>query len=201
MKRSVKIHFSANELQLLGDVSFLSAKRQLTEKLYELMSALSEKMKASELHQYFSYPEGVDFQRGKISKGENLDGLPYVLLDFPRLFNHENVFAFRTLFWWGNYFSFTLHLKGEPLDKYRKPILMNFEKLKNKGIKVYTGNDEWQHDWRDEKYVLLEKADKNIFLNHGFIKLSASLPLSKHEKFLKEGVKNYERFLKLLTLK
>ena len=35
----------------------------------------------------------------KIAKGENYLGLPYVILDYPRIFGKEDVFAFRTMFW------------------------------------------------------------------------------------------------------
>ena len=48
----------------------------------------------------------------KIAKGENYLQLPYVLLDYPRCFDKENIFAIRTMFWWGNFFSITLHLSG-----------------------------------------------------------------------------------------
>jgi len=34
----------------------------------------------------------------KISKGENYEGLPWVILDFPRYFDKENVFAIRCFF-------------------------------------------------------------------------------------------------------
>jgi len=48
----------------------------------------------------------------RISKGENYKGLPWVVLDYPRCFGRDDVLAVRTLFWWGHYFSVTLHLKG-----------------------------------------------------------------------------------------
>ena len=53
----------------------------------------------------------------KISKGENM-GLPWVMLDYPRLFGQEDVLAIRTMFWWGHCFSVTLHLKGRYYGAY-----------------------------------------------------------------------------------
>ena len=55
---------------------------------------------------------GEKYGSPKISKGENYRGLPYVMLDYPRLFGREEVLAIRTFFWWGHGFSVTLHLKG-----------------------------------------------------------------------------------------
>ena len=51
----------------------------------------------------------------RISRGEQYKGLPWVMLDYPRVFGKENVLAVRTMFWWGHYFTVTLHLKGEYL--------------------------------------------------------------------------------------
>jgi len=48
----------------------------------------------------------------KISRGENYLGLPYLVLDYPRLFRPDAVLAIRTFFWWGHFFSSTLQLSG-----------------------------------------------------------------------------------------
>ncbi|HQW24051.1 MAG TPA: hypothetical protein PLI47_12175, partial [Bacteroidia bacterium] len=39
--------------------------------------------------------DNLNVSSGKIFRGENYRGFPYVLLDCPRLFNRESVFAFR----------------------------------------------------------------------------------------------------------
>ena len=62
----------------------------------------------------------------KISKGENYNGLPYVMFDYPRFFTKENVFAVRTFFWWANYFSVTLHLKGEYKEMFAETIFKKY---------------------------------------------------------------------------
>ena len=66
----------------------------------------------------FNLPEEVLIQSPKISRGENYNGLPYVMLDYPRCFGKEDVFAMRTMFWWGNFFSITWHLKGKYSKEY-----------------------------------------------------------------------------------
>ena len=63
----------------------------------------------------------------KISKGENYKGLPWLVLDYPRYFNKEDIFAIRTLFWWGNFFSITLHISGKYKMRYEKKIIDSFE--------------------------------------------------------------------------
>ncbi len=34
------------------------------------------------------------------------------MLDYPRAFGRDSIFACRTFFWWGRFFSLTLHLAG-----------------------------------------------------------------------------------------
>ena len=31
----------------------------------------------------------------------------------PAVFSKENIFAIRTMFWWGNFFSISLHVSGK----------------------------------------------------------------------------------------
>ncbi|MEI9808974.1 MAG: hypothetical protein WDO16_14545 [Bacteroidota bacterium] len=65
----------------------------------------------------------------KISKGENYKGLPYLVLDYPRYFEKDNHFAVRSMFWWGNFFSSTLHLSGIYKKKYTSAIEASFTQL------------------------------------------------------------------------
>ena len=57
-------------------------------------------------------PEAVIQSSPKITRGENYQLLPYVILDYPRCFQKEQVFAIRTMFWWGKGISITLHVSG-----------------------------------------------------------------------------------------
>ena len=68
----------------------------------------------------------------KLSKGENLNGLPYRVMDFPRIFKQEDVFAIRTLVWWGKQISVTLHLKGKYLKQFKLPLISSLATLKSK---------------------------------------------------------------------
>ena len=50
-------------------------------------------------------PRGENAYSGKISRGENYRGLPYLILDYPAYFSQKDIFAFRTMFWWGHFFQ------------------------------------------------------------------------------------------------
>src|SRR5450631_2869683 len=120
---------SAEELALVADAGWIMTKNAIIAKVLvlfgELSGTLQEQWKAAGWEQHLAGKEAgmEDGGAGKavkeiletpprISKGENYKGLPWVVLDYPRAFGRLDVLAVRTLFWWGNYFSVTLHLKG-----------------------------------------------------------------------------------------
>ena len=80
----------------------------------------------------------------KISKGEKYKGLPWVMLDYPRIFGKEDIMAIGTRFWWGHYFSVTLHLKGGYLRTYLPVILRGGEcwrrRAFGRGFRMMNGN-------------------------------------------------------------
>jgi hypothetical protein len=121
----------------------------------------------------------------RISKGENYKGLPYVVLDYPRRFGRDDVFAIRTLFWWGNYFSVTLHLKGRYKDLFLAAIRQHISVLGSAGFHIGISDDEWRHELEEDNYRALTGMDaaalNKIFLGKGFLKLSAKCGLQHGE--------------------
>src|ERR1700743_3182070 len=82
----------------------------------------------------------------KISRGENYRGLPWVMLDYPRVFGREDVLAIRTMFWWGHGFSVTLHLKGKYQELFLPVIRRRQHELSAQGFYMGVGADEWRHE-------------------------------------------------------
>ena len=123
----------------------------------------------------------------KISKGENYRGLPYVILDYPRVFGREDVLAIRTMFWWGHYFSITLHLKGQYRDGLLTAIQAYIPLLAAKGFHIGISGDEWRHELADDNYMALEGLDqpaieKALDKGRAFLKLSATCGLDRWDE-------------------
>ena len=108
-----KIHLSADELQLVQNAQLLLTKNTIIEKVYALFGELASELQQSSIYATRNLPAELLTLGPKISRGEKYKGLPYVMLDYPRCFGKEDIFAVRTFFWWGNFFSVTLHLKGK----------------------------------------------------------------------------------------
>ena len=116
----------------------------------------------------------VMVREGKISRGENYKGLPYLILDYPRLTSEEGLFFVRCFFWWGKYFSITLQVSGLYKEKYERLILSNPEKLSD--YKMFIGDDPWVHDLNDRAY---EDIHLNYENQNDFLKVARSWPLEE----------------------
>ncbi len=114
----------------------------------------------------------------KISRGENYLGLPWVILDHPRIFGREDVLAIRTMFWWGHPFSVTLHLKGAYQALYVPVIERQRALLAEAGFHVSIGTDEWRHEWAADNYVPLGEVE-DIGRGRSFVKLYAAVGLDR----------------------
>lgn len=193
-----KITLSADELAIAKNADWLLTKNAIIEKTYHLFGLMSETLKEYETNLAFSALPELFLASPKIARGENYRGLPYVMLDYPRRFGREDIFAVRTMFWWGNFFSVTLHLKGK-YQKHFLPVLQkNIDRLAAIGFMAAMDEDEWRHDLSPEHYKKLSDLDAlartRILEEKDYCKLTASLPLDQWNR-LSDGLPAYYRAL------
>lgn len=139
----------------------------------------------------------------KISRGENYKGLPYLVLDYPAVFDKENILAFRTMFWWGNFFSITLHLQGIYKEQYVKNIELKLLDTKPEGLYLSCNQTAWEYHYEFDNYRLVNYMSNeqitSVLNQSNFIKLSAKLELSAYEQlqpFMAEWFKTLSGFIK-----
>ncbi|MBL7730181.1 MAG: hypothetical protein JNM88_03315 [Chitinophagaceae bacterium] len=187
---AAKIRLSEEEMLLLKNAGWIltknnaleKVKRMLGELLILLQEIIQEKGKV-----YF--PAEVLASAGKISRGENYLGLPWVILDHPRYFEKGNTMAFRTLFWWGRCFSITLHLSGRYKSRFEKSILCQYDTIRatasteNKPLYICVNGNEWEHHFEETNYRPIQRLDKTewekLILEKPFIKLAKMIPLDE----------------------
>ena len=178
-----KIRLSQKEKELVIDASFILTKNAILEKVKHLLSDLQEKQQI-----FLNHPQlftAADYKKlsAKISKGENYKGLPYLMLDYPRIFGNSSIFAIRTMFWWGNFFSVTLHLSGGYKKKFEKKIITSFSVLAKKEVFCCVNEDQWQHDFETGNYIQLSGINmtdfKKLINEKPFIKLATKIPLQQ----------------------
>lgn len=170
-------------MDLLRNSEWILTKNQIVKKAQRLLEEVQENIwqhiKASSFH----FPSEVISISPKISKGENYSGLPWLMLDYPRFFEKEKVFAIRTMFWWGNFFSTTLHLSGEYKERYNSAIARAYQDLSQNEFYTCIHDEQWHHHFEKENYLPVKTFTASEFADHigrrSFIKLSCQL--SFHE--------------------
>ncbi len=164
------VKLSAAEIELVTNADFILTKNNIITKVYMLLGELSV-FYVDEINKRKTLPHEVVAITPKISRGENYEGLPWVMLDYPRYFTATDVLAIRTYFWWGNFFSITLQLKG----KYQ---IKNF-KSKISDWYLCCNADEWQHHFRADNYKPLNDFSDEEIEALSFIKLAKKIPLTQ----------------------
>lgn len=182
---AAKIQLSTEESTLVQNAHWLLTKNMIMEKVVALLGQLITPVKHTLDHLTVPLPVAIAASAPKISKGEKYEGLPWAVLDFPRVFGKEETWAIRTFFWWGHFFSITLHLKGAYQQQYRAVLMENILLLEQHGFYICIANDEWQHHFKEDNYIPLHQLDKPTIekwlSGSDFCKLSAKIPLEQWE--------------------
>jgi hypothetical protein len=172
-----RTRISAGELLVIKNKEFLQVKARALANIDVLLSETQIELQKVLYAYDLPFPLKTSFKTGKISKGENYLGLPYRVLDYPAEFSKENIFAFRTMFWWGNFFSVTIHLEGDSLEFYRKKIIDRTDVLIDKQIYIAVGDSPWQYHFEPNNYIPLTANPAAIIQKHPFLKLSKKMNL------------------------
>jgi hypothetical protein len=198
--RNTNVELSKNELELVTSSEFILTKNRIIEKVYNLFGTLSEVYKDS-LNVYTGLlPVEVFAYSPKIYKGENYLSLPYVMMDYPRVFLKDDVFAIRSFFWWGNYFSITLHLSGRFLQTFKNNIELNLKKRNDEDHFVCINDKQWQHHFEETNYKPLREIESvEKILNRSFIKIAKKIPLTKWNKASEFYANTYTDLIRMLT--
>lgn len=174
-----KVQLSAEEWQLVQNSAWILTKHAVIDKVYTMFGLLAQEMQSRLLTPH-GLPDAVLRPSPKISKGEQYRQMPWVVLDYPRCFSKEDVLAVRSFFWWGHYFSSTLHLKGRYRQLLVPGILEAMAAGKLAGHYWSAGGDEFNFDVRehytaaDKMLPAAEKLD-----TAPFIKLTIIHPLEE----------------------
>jgi hypothetical protein len=197
---ATKIRLSAEEASLIMNAELILTKNRILEKVKSLLQLIQEDQQ-NYVSGNAALPAIVRTISPKISKGENYNGLPYLVLDHPRLFIKEDMYAIRTMFWWGNFFSTTLLLSGEYKIRLQEKFINNYEELKRDGYYICINTDPWQHHFESgnfEKIAILSKREwESTIKGHPFLKLSKQIPLTQWESVQENVLHIFRQYLKI----
>lgn len=188
-----KIHLSESEVELMQNADVILTKNRVMASMKEMLESLRIELQ--------SFPDGnnsseVLVREGKISRGENYKGLPYLILDYPRLASEKGMFFVRCFFWWGNYFSITLQISGLFKERYERQILSHREKLSE--YKIFIGEDPWVHDLNDAGYQTINMGYDPT--RNEFIKIARSWPLGEWNQIVSTYKTEWKKLMALCEL-
>jgi hypothetical protein len=202
MKEDSKIRLSKKEVSILEEEKFFHGKRSVTEKVFLLLSEVVKEIQSVPEFQGIIFPRGTDITSGKISKGENYLGLPFIILDFPRLFNGDEILTFRTMLWWGNFISCSLLISGTHLPQSLENLNAHYESLSAKKNFVCVNESPWIHHFESNNFVKLATMNAATAIQlsslHGFVKVSRKIPVSRINRLVEFASESFVLFSKLL---
>ncbi len=202
MNNKAKIHLSKYEIEVVTDTLWILTKQSITEKIFFFFGEMHELYKSLHTNLNSFFDEFHFIKNGKISKGENYLGLPYVILDYPASFEKNNLFMIRTMFWWGNFFSITLHISGyERMQKLNLKNLLSY--LKEKNFFVCINEDEWHHNFETTNYlpaIEMYKKDWAEVRKKKFFKISKKIELAKWAKAPEFLEKTFGELIEIINI-
>ena len=196
-----KIRLSAEEEALITRSDWILTKNNILIKVKKLLESIELRQKEI-CGPILMQDAMLNHQHPKISKGENYRGLPYLVLDYPRSFGKDDVLAIRTMFWWGHFFSVTLHLAGKFREIYSENLIHQFPLLQEEDFYCCINTDPWEYHYEGTNYLPLSKMEigefKKIVHRNSFTKISAKIPLEKWDEAEMMLMKFYRQLLKVI---
>lgn len=187
---------SPEELELVTNAGWILTKNAIIEKVYALFGAMSDVYR-DELLKHPLLTAAAGSRSPKISKGEQYEGLPWVMLDYPRNYTSDDAFGIRSFFWWGNYCSITLQLSGRYQQRFA-PAIKQWMQQPRADWFIGNGDDPWKHHFRKDNYTALHEWKGNID-TLPFIKLAKRISLHQWDAIDHFFENHYREITAMLT--
>lgn len=186
------VKLSEQEMEIVLNSEFILTKNRIVEQVKTMFARLA----AEYATLMAPYPQlsGLQTNHAKISRGEQFLGLPYLILDYPRIFGKEDIVAIRSFFWWGHFFSVSLLLTGHWKEKYQQSILGD-DNLS--GWKIDLSDSPWHHE--NEQTLTLADVQWEKVQSHPFLKITTHLPLLQWASAPEFFIEKYAEIIRVLA--
>jgi hypothetical protein len=187
--------YSESEKSLWLNPEIFHLKKNIIDKICGDGAAIIEHIKTTDFFKHTN----ITFQNPKISKGENYNGLPWVMLDFPCIFGADHIFAFRIFFYWGKEINCFLILKGNYLNQFLETIKRNISTSDFNDVLIYNGNNLWQHHIDENFIPLPSNTEIDELAKQQFLKFAIQINADEIENMFSLGCNAWQVYSKLLS--
>jgi len=140
-----------HELHFAETKAYPKMKQAISEKIGNQFAQLGNQLIEKVELGNFSTPNEF-----KITKGENCALMPYLVLDYPKIAGTDFDIVYRTLFWWGHYFSLNIIIKQSLLQTNWINEIATIKKLR-----ILVSDNIWQNDMSKIPYYPVSKIIDN----------------------------------------
>lgn len=194
--RKSTINLTKKELLFAGSAEYPLTKQIIIKKLIKTLQDITPGV--AEKHHNLLLINKNEPIAGKLSRGDNYRGMPYLVMDTPQIKGQDFPVLFRMMFWWGHYFVLHFYIKKEHTTN------LNINGLKgsyiNKSDKKLWENDLDHKSWIKLKDLSTKKlgaiADQN-----NYIHLATKVKLKDHHRIGEISTKWLEVLEKRIEIK
>lgn len=183
------------------DTRFILTKNGVLKKVELLLGELSERVRQRVVELGLN-DTSLFVLTPKIARGEQYQNLPWVMMDYPRIFTKADTCAIRCFFWWGHYWTLTLQLAGVYLDQYKHSVQTFVqEHISDGDWYLSVGEEQWQHQLEPTTYLPAISVGQTYWLQErSFLKLVKKIPLEQWDDLLPLLENNVVDLLRILKM-
>jgi hypothetical protein len=197
------IQLTPAEQSIIVNSDFFLSKRAVIQKIEVMFEGLQFRLQEIAHNNLKVLPDRVVKSNAKISKGENYKGLPYVVLDYPAYYTKSDIFAFRSLFWWGKYLSFSFHLQGEAFEQFKPLLIKNSEKLAGSDFYLCVNNTPWEYHFEKENFIKIQQLKEQEIIHQinssNFFKIASKTTLDALHIYPDQCVKQMNQIISFIS--
>ncbi len=179
--------FSEAELSLLGNSAWPLEKRAAQEKVIAWLGAselaIAQWIEAEQVPFHLT----LSTRNGKISRGENDQGMPFALLDFPAHFSTEGHLAARLIWRWGEGWSLQVLRSGVFLETLDQEVWGEWAQgPESQDWLISVTSDPWSHHFSPTTFQPLSANNPWSWwreaVDNDFLKVATRLPMERTEQ-------------------
>ena len=186
------------ELAVFQDSDFMPLKAKVWAKIEVLLSQLQEQLEEKIPEFSDQLPKEFIYSSGKLSRGENYKTYSYRVMDYPRVFQGDDIFTFRCVVLWGHPIGFHWILRGKYKEEFQDRLVENALNLEEE-IWLSKQDDPWvwefEADRQENIHKLSPEAIKHLLQKQNFVKLSLYLPLETYAKIPEKGTEIFKKLI------